>query len=239
MKDKEYIKRFGLGRMIEHHVFAIVFMTLVCTGLAQRFYDASWSEWLVTHAGGIDQLRLIHRSTGVVFSLLTIQHIVIGAHGLIFKHWAPTMMISIKDFRDAIQNLKYYFGIHNNPARCDRYDYKQKFEYWGVILGGLLMITTGLMLWFPSLTFQILPFLPGQVIPAAKVAHSNECMLALLVIVIWHIYNAIFSPEVFPMDTGIFTGKISKERCKHEHPLEYERITGTKIEEHFHDIKET
>jgi hypothetical protein len=32
------------------------------------------------------------------------------------------------------------------------------------------------------------------------------------------------APDVFPFDTTIFTGKISEERMKHEHPLEYERL---------------
>jgi len=79
-----------------------------------------------------------------------------------------------------------------------------------------------------------MPFLPGQVIPAAKVAHTNEAMLALLVIVIWHIYNSIFSPEVFPLDTAIFIGKISIKRMLHEHPLEYEALTGQSLSEEDH-----
>jgi len=31
---------------------------------------------------------------------------------------------------------------------------------------------------------------------------------------------------VIPIDTVIFTGKISRKRMIHEHPLEYERIFG-------------
>jgi hypothetical protein len=79
------------------------------------------------------------------------------------------------------------------------------------------------MLWFPTF---IVKYLPGEFIPAAKAAHTNEALLAFLVIVTWHLYNAIFSPEVFPLDTSIFTGKISVKRMKHEHPVEYERMTG-------------
>jgi cytochrome b subunit of formate dehydrogenase len=110
----------------------------------------------------------------------------------------------------------------------DRYDYKQKFEYWGVIAGGMLMITTGFVLWFPV---EVARFLPGEVIPAAKAAHSNEALMAFLVIITWHIYNAVFSPEVFPLDTAIFTGSISRERMVHEHPIELARIEGVPVEE--------
>jgi len=138
------------------------------------------------------------------------------------------MMVNVNDFLNAMENMRYYFGITNHPALCDRYDYKQKFEYWGVIAGGFLMISTGLVLWFPV---NVAAFLPGEVIPAAKAAHSNEALLAFLVIVTWHIYNSIFSPEVFPLDTAIFTGKISRERMVHEHPLELARIENIPVEE--------
>jgi cytochrome b subunit of formate dehydrogenase len=90
------------------------------------------------------------------------------------------------------------------------------------------MAATGLSLWFPTLVVR---FLPGELIPIAKALHTNEALLALLVIVVWHIYNAVFSPEVFPIDTTIFTGKISRERMLHEHPIELARIEAKSVRE--------
>lgn len=231
-------KRFNLYRILEHQANAIAFLILTVTGLSQKFHASGWAEWIILTLGGIDTVRVIHRTTGFIFVILLLQHISVGAYGLLFRRWTPSIIIHKKDFTDAIDNLKYYFGITDSPARCDRYDYKQKFEYWGVIAGGMLIIVTGLTLWFPSELFRLLPFLPGQIIPAAKAAHSNEALLAFLVIVIWHIYNSIFSPEVFPLDTSIFTGKISEERMIHEHPLEYERLTGVKIQHHTKEAPE-
>ncbi len=230
-KNGEFIRRFHPLRIIEHQANAITFIVLVVTGISQKFHDSSWAEWIIMNLGGIDNARVIHRTTGLIFTVLTFQHIFVSSYGVIVKKWAASMVINLKDFTDAVDNLKYYFGITDRPARCDRYDYKQKFEYWGVVIGGILMILTGLTLWFPTRVFHLIPFLPGQIIPAAKAAHTNEAMLALLVIVIWHIYNSVFSPDVFPLDTAIFTGKISKERMIHEHPLEYERLTGEKLGE--------
>ncbi|MEW6109026.1 MAG: cytochrome b/b6 domain-containing protein [Nitrospirota bacterium] len=222
------IRRFSPYRILEHQLAMITFAILVITGLSQKFHEYSISQWIIINLGGVDSVRVIHRYTGLTFAVLTIFHIIVASAGVVFRKWPASMVINKKDFTDAIDNLKYYFGITDHPARCDRYDYKQKFEYWGVVIGGILMIVTGVVLWFPTF---IVKYLPGEFIPAAKAAHTNEALLAFLVIITWHLYNSIFSPEVFPLDTSIFTGKISVGRMKHEHPLEYERITGESLDE--------
>ena len=222
------IKRFGIGRILEHQANALVFAALVITGLSQRFHEYKASHWIMMSLGGIDNMRIVHRFFGFLFAGLIAVHIAVGVYGVVRRRWPASMMININDFRNAMENIRYYFGITNHSALCDRYDYKQKFEYWGVIAGGFLMISTGLILWAPV---QFANFLPGEFIPAAKAAHSNEALLAFLVIIIWHIYNSIFSPEVFPLDTAIFTGRISHERMVHEHPLELARIENVPVEE--------
>jgi formate dehydrogenase gamma subunit len=229
--NTEYIKRFGPARIIEHWLNAGAFILLVVTGLAQKYHEYDISQWVVMTLGGIDAVRLVHRYSGIALGILTFQHILVASFGIVFKRWQPSMVIHFKDFRDAVDNIRYYLGLSEHPARCDRFDYKQKFEYWGVVIGGVLMVATGLILWFPTVVTRLLP---GQFVPVAKALHSNEALLAFLVIVTWHIYNAIFSPEVLPIDTVIFTGKISRERMIHEHPLEYERIFGVTLPQH-HD----
>lgn len=237
MKDtttgNEYVKRFSLYRIIEHWLAAAVFTALVATGLSQKFYGFALSQWFVINLGGIDMVRLVHRVNGVVFICLIAQHVLVASYGVLFRKWRPSMLISKNDFTDAVDNLKYYFGRINRPARCDRYDYKQKFEYWGILAGGLIMIGTGLTLWFPIYVAQILP---GSIIPAAKALHTNVAMMIFLIIAIWHIYNSIFSPEVFPLDTVIFTGKISLDRMMREHPIEFERLFGVSLDETKHEI---
>ncbi len=83
------------------------------------------------------------------------------------------------------------------------------------------MVSTGFVLLFPILTTT---YLPGEIVPASKLAHGNEGFMAFLIVVLWHIYNAHLNPDVFPFDTAIFTGKISMDRLHHEHELEYERL---------------
>jgi cytochrome b subunit of formate dehydrogenase len=222
------IRRFCTLRIVEHWLAMLTFGTLVVTGLAQSFFSLDISRWIILQLGGIDNIRLLHRSTGVVFVLATLSHVVIAATGVVLRRWQPSMVINTSDFMDAIHDIRYYLSMENSPAMCDRYTYKQKFEYWGILTGSFLMMVTGLVLWFPVLVTR---FFPGELIPVAKALHSNEALVIVLLIAVWHIYNSIFSPEVFPLDTSIFTGYISRERMIREHPVELARREGVQVEE--------
>ncbi len=217
----EYVVRFSLKQRIEHVSVMLLFITLSVTGLPQKFYDSWWAPPIILALGGIDQVRWIHRAAGLTFVFVTFLHLT-TAIGLVITGRSPLSLVPTRqDFRDAIQTLRYYLGLSDEYAKFDRFDYRQKFEYWGLVLGAVVVISTGLILYFPLLATR---FLPGEVVPASKLAHGNEGLMAFLVVIIWHIYNAHLSPDVFPFDTSIFTGKIERHRMAHEHPLEYARL---------------
>jgi formate dehydrogenase gamma subunit len=217
----EYIVRFSVRQRIEHFSVMILFLALGLTGFAQKFVDSPWAIWTINTIGGIDRVRWLHRAAGVMFTVFAMVHISIALFMVLTRRSRPSMIASRKDFQDAITQLRYYLRISDKPARFDRFDYRQKFEYWGMVLGGMLMIATGFMLLYPVIVTRLLP---GEFIPVARVAHSNEGLLAFLIVIIWHIFNAHLSPEVFPFDPSIFTGKVSREYMEKEHPLEYARI---------------
>ena len=225
---KTTFRRFSTNRIIEHWIQMLTFSVLVVTGLSQKFYALDTARWVILHMGGIDNVRLLHRYTGIIFALVIAAHILIAIVGMVVKRWQPSIVITKNDFRNAVHNIRYYLGNERYPAPGGRYSYMQKFEYWGILTGGLLMIVTGAVLWKPML---ITRFMSGEIIPAAKVLHTNEALVVFLVIAFWHIYNAIFSPEVFPLNTSIFAGSISRERMIYEHILELASIEGTTPEE--------
>jgi cytochrome b subunit of formate dehydrogenase len=224
MSTNAYLVRFNLSQRIEHLLTMVIFTLLCLTGLPQKFYQSNWAQGLVDLFGGISNARLIHRICGIGLALSTVVHFGTNIAGILSKKTTMSMVPVKRDFEDAILQLRYYLGMTQHHPHYDRYDYKQKFEYWGLIFGNIIMVVTGFILYFPV---QAANLIPGQFIPAAKVAHSNEGLMAFFVITIWHIFNAHLNPDVFPFDATIFTGKISRERMVHEHPLELARIEGT------------
>lgn len=220
----EMVQRFTVRQRVEHVVVMVLFTALCVTGLPQKYFQADWAVTVINAMGGIAAVRYIHRVAGVLFAIVTVTHLAIVIAGAVTGRMKLTLVVNRQDFTDAITTLRYYLGLSNAQARFGRFDYRQKFEYWGMLVGSLIVIVTGFVLVYP---IPVASWLPGQVIPAAKAAHSAEGLLAFLTIVVWHIYNAHLSPDVFPFDKAIFTGQISRKRLRHEHPLEYEEKFGT------------
>ena len=92
--------------------------------------------------------------------------------------------------------LKFYVGLSPNTPQFDRFNFIEKFEYLALAWGSVVMIATGLVLWFQD---QAMVMLPKWTLDVAKVIHSYEALLAFLAIIIWHFYHVHLNPEVFPM----------------------------------------
>lgn len=215
------VQRFSVHRRLEHAFGIIVFVTLVVTGLPQKFDTTEWGGELIALMGGVEATRLAHRVAGIAFSVHAILHLIVGAVGVITGRMRAEMVPTPQDLKDAQHNLQYFFGERSQPPAMPKYDYRQKFEYVGMVLGGLVMVASGVALMFPLTVAQ---WLPATLIPAALVAHSSEAVLALLVLVVWHIYTVALSPDVFPIDESMFTGYMPVEDLAHHHRREFDRL---------------
>jgi formate dehydrogenase gamma subunit len=207
--NREYIRRFSVYRIVEHLALLVLFVALAATGLAQKFSSLGISQSVIIALGGIDSARTLHHVAAVLFTVLAAGHIAVNFTGILLLQWEPSMLITFKDVQDSLHNVRYYLGLTDHPATYGKYGYKEKFIYWLILLGGMQQIATGLILWFPVYATK---YFPGQFIPAAKAVHTNEAMLIFLLMAIWHIYDSMFNPDVFPLNKSIFTGFIEKKR---------------------------
>jgi cytochrome b subunit of formate dehydrogenase len=130
-----------------------------------------------------------------------------------------------KDIFDVIKNFMYFFGLSKEKPRFGKYSYAQKFDYWAVFWGMFIIGSSGYALAFPMQISYIIPqFASGWIWELLGLMHSDEALLAIVFILFWHFYNEHLKPEVFPMSWIWITGKISTNKLKHHHPLEYELL---------------
>jgi len=217
------VRRFTLAQRIEHFVLILSFNMLAFTGLPQKYFQTGWAERIIQLLGGIERTRFIHRTFALILIAEALWHIgaMLAARRAGREH--GDMAVNFGDFRRVLGDIAFLLGLRREKPAFARYDYRQKLEYWAVVWGTVVMATSGLIMWFPE---TVARYLPGVIVPASRVAHGGEALLAILSVIIWHFYNAHFRPDIFPMDRAMWSGEIPLERLRHDHRAEYERVVG-------------
>ena len=238
-EKEEYFIRFGWNFRLQHIILLISTLMLIITGIPLKFPKNGTAQFVITWFGGPPGARAVHHlfALGLIF---------VGIYHLIYTFWTKQgrkdffeLLPSVKDFSDVINQIKFYLGIRKEKVKYGRFSYVEKFDYWAVYWGLILMIGTGAAMWFfqgkfePVIFGEInLPFGPSiitnTVHAIAREMHSDEALLATLVIIGWHFYNVHLNPHKFPMSKIWLNGKISKREIMEEHPLEYEEIMKQK-----------
>jgi len=206
-------QRFPFWRRIEHLVMLLSFTTLALTGLPQKFPQSGVSIAFVNILGGIENLRSIHHVAAIVLMLGTVWHLLVFGYLAVVRRTRLSMLPSLQDIKDGWQALLYNLGFAKSFPQMGRYTFEEKMEYWAFVWGTIVMVITGFVMWNP---LSAVKFLPGEVIPAAKAAHGGEAVLAVLAIIVWHMYGV----HIKRVNRSMFTGQISEEDMLHEHPLE-------------------
>jgi cytochrome b subunit of formate dehydrogenase len=247
--DDEWFTRFVPFERLLHFMMVSSFLLLVVTGMPLKFYYTDWAKAIFTVIGGAETARTLHRFGAVITFIYFGLHVL----SLIGKAWkgrkslraadgtfhfkqlwqvlfGPDSMIpTMQDYRDFVAHNKWFFGKGPKP-QFDRWTYWEKFDYFAVFWGVAIIGTSGLLMWFPEFFTK---FLPGWALNIALLIHSDEALLAAGFIFSIHFFNTHFRIEKFPMDTVIFSGRVSKTEMLHERKRWYDRLAATgRLEEH-------
>jgi len=218
-------ERFNWNFRTQHMILLGSCLILIITGLPLKFHEARISQLFFDLVGGVQMSTLLHRIGAVGL-------IAVGAYHFFYllafregrrDFWA--LLPRPRDATDFFQMLRYFLGKTADKPRFGRFSYVEKFDYWAVYWGMVIMIGSGLILWFLETSLQYLPKFAADI---AREAHSDEGLLATLAIIIWHFYNVHLNPENFPMNWTMFTGKISEEEMRRHHPLEYQELVAAR-----------
>jgi cytochrome b subunit of formate dehydrogenase len=226
---KQY-RRFNRFQRTLHILMIISFFTLALTGMALKFSYMGWAQVLSRLLGGFESMGLLHRMGAITLFVVFVLHLWDVRRrkrrdGLSWREVLSgpnTILFNLDDLKQVVQSVRWFFGLGPRP-RYGRYTYWEKFDYFAVFWGVMVIGSTGLLLWFPE---KFTYLVPGWFVNVATIIHSDEALLAVGFIFTIHFFNTHFRPDKFPMDPVIFTGRVSIAELKYDKPEEYERLVA-------------
>jgi formate dehydrogenase subunit gamma len=201
------IERYTYRERLCHWLTGFSYLYSLATGLA--FYSPHLF-WMAVVLGGGPTSRFWHPIVSLAF-----------VAGVLWMHaiWRGDMKITAND-RDWLRNVKYYIENQEDlvpPA--GRFNAGQKEFYWMMYYGALLLVASGLLLWFP----EYIPRGLAWIRPLAIVLHECAALVTIGAFII-HIYMGLFL--VIGGLRPILTGSVSRQWARTHHLLWYREVTG-------------
>jgi len=223
-----HYRRFERTDRLLHGFLMFSFLGLAFTGMPLLFSHEPWAASLARIFGGFDAAGLIHRFCAIVMITVFVIHLSRIVQRLFIRKdlgilWGPASMVpQPRDFFELIAHMRWFVGLGPQP-RFEHFTYWEKFDYWAVFWGMGIIGGSGLVLWFPETFAHVLP---GWLFNIAMLIHGEEALLAVGFIFTIHFFNGHLRPEKFPMDSVIFTGRVTVHEMLEERQDEFERLSN-------------
>jgi cytochrome b subunit of formate dehydrogenase len=236
---KTYVRFRPVDRLC-HFLIIVSFFILVATGMPLKFHTSHWAQVAFRIMGGARAAAHWHRFGAILSGLYLTIHL-LSLVGPLRRRWSSfrddkrkfrlrrllgfvfgpdSPLPNWQDVRDAIAHLKWFVGRAERPT-FDRFTYWEKFDYFAELWGSMFIGLSGLVMWFPAGFTRVLP---GWIVNLAHVIHSQEALLAAGFILTVHFFNSHFRLEKLPLDTVMFSGRVTEAEMKHERGRQWERL---------------
>jgi formate dehydrogenase subunit gamma len=200
------ILRYTLSERVHHWIAAFSYIYCLITGLA------FWSPhmfWLADFAGGEPTARFWHPWAGVLFTISVFW---------MFKMWRRDMQITDAD-RAWEKAITYYIRNEDeNLPPIGRFNYGQKLFFWLMLYGAVLLLLSGIGLWF----VESIPWSLRSLRYLAITVHVAAALVTIGGFII-HVYMG--TAMVRGGFTSIIRGEVSTAWAKTHHRLWYEQVT--------------
>lgn len=201
------IQRYTFHERAMHWITAFSYTYCAATGLA--FYTPHLF-WLAVMLGGGPTSRFWHPILGLGFFIAILwMHVV----------WRNDMRITETDKRFLSRVSDYAENRDERVPPQEKYNGGQKLYYWLMYYGTLLLLGSGLFIWFP----ESIPFSMAWVRHVMILLHEIAALITIGGFIV-HIYMSIFLvPDSM---TAMTQGFVSRTWARHHHRLWYIRVTG-------------
>jgi formate dehydrogenase subunit gamma len=130
--------RYTFFERFLHWVVAITFVALLLSGLALAYPRLAWLSGLF---GGGQTMRAAHPWIGVVFTAGLL---------LMLGIWARGMWLDRADWA-WFRKIGEYARRGDVDVDSGRWNGGQKGYFWASLVAGIILLLTGIVLWFPSI----------------------------------------------------------------------------------------
>jgi formate dehydrogenase subunit gamma len=215
------VARLTLAQRLQHGALALAFVTLALTGLPLRFPETPALAAVIPALGGLGVARALHRGAAVTLMLTGLAHLVYALVALARARLRPgvawTVLPGRHDLGEARDLAAFLAGRRALPPASGRFDTRNKLHYLAVAWGLPVMALSGLVLWFPVALGGRLPELA---IGLATIAHRDEALLAIGVVLVWHLYVVHVAPGRHHRWWTALDGRVTRAHLALRHPRE-------------------
>jgi len=200
------ILRYSLAERVNHWISGASYVYCLITGLA---FWSPYMYWMAAIVGGGPTARFWHPWFGLVFTISTI---------VMFNMWRRDMAVTQADLAWKKAMPHYIRNEDEQLPPVGRFNYGQKIFFWVMFYGAILLLLSGLGLWFVE---SISPWLRYLSI----VIHVGAALVTIGGFII-HVYMG--TAMVRGGFTSIIRGEVSAAWARMHHRLWYEQVTREK-----------
>jgi formate dehydrogenase subunit gamma len=189
------IPRYSLFERVLHWVVGLTFVALLLSGLALAYPRLAWLAILF---GGGQTMRAVHPWIGVVFTVGLVVMVVVWARGMRFD----------RTDREWFRRLRVYAREGHTGLDTGRWNGGQKGYFWFSVVFGLVLLVSGIPLWFPSIAGT-------GVQQWSRLIHHAAYLLMMGGFII----HVLLSAFVFPGTmAGMTSGRVTRGWAAWHHP---------------------
>jgi formate dehydrogenase subunit gamma len=199
------ILRYTISERVHHWLAALTYVYCMVTGLA---FWSPYLFWIATIFGGGPTARFWHPWAGLFFTVSVMW---------MYKMWRRDMLINDADRRWKAAIEHYVRNEDENLPPIYRFNYGQKLFFWLMFYGVILLVLSGLGLWF----VESIPWSWRWLRYLCVTVHVSTALATIGGFII-HVYMG--TAMVRGGFTSIIRGEVSPAWAKTHHRLWYEQV---------------
>jgi len=201
------ILRYTLNERVNHWIAALTYIYCLMTGLA---FWSPYLFWMAVILGGGATSRFWHPWFGLVFT---------ASVSWMYGIWRRDMRTTDAD-RAWSKSIRFYIRNEDQHLPPEgRFNYGQKLFFWVMFFGVILLLVSGIGLWF----VESIPWSLRWLRYLAVAVHVGAALITIGAFII-HVYMG--TAMVRGGFSSIIRGEVSPEWAKTHHRLWYQQVTG-------------